>query len=45
MGVDGHQVEEEHNISSTNRWSDRSGQHDSDSVSQRLLQQASQALG
>jgi len=45
VGVGGHQIEEEHNLSSTNRWPNRGGQQDSDPVAQGLLQQASQALG
>ena len=45
MGVDGHQVEEKHKISSTSKWSDKSGQQDSDTVASRILQQASQTLG
>jgi len=45
MGIDGHQTEEEHNLSSTNRWPKKASQQDSDPIAQRLLQQASQALG
>ena len=45
VGEDGHEVEEIYNITSIDRWADRSSQHDFGATSEGLQPESSEDLG